>query len=268
MAYWSYAVTKMVAGMCSGPSSRITSSPVLPGICTSRKMRSGCSLRIASTAAAPSAAVPTSSAPSWWRSRSATRSRPSASSSTTRTRSRRSATRRTPEGKPNLGRHAGTLLRWHQGKPLIPTVPPPQPGQRILQSHSTAIRLGRQPERPGIGAVVAHPKHQHVTLRRGLDGDASPLVQLLHPVLDRVLHQRLQHQRRHQRIQRLVSDLLPHIEPALESNLHDVEVAPQQLQLLPERNLRTVLRVQAVPQQLTQPCDHPPHSSRIALHQR
>jgi hypothetical protein len=36
-----------------GPISRTTSMPVLPGICTSRKTRSGCSERTASTAAVP-----------------------------------------------------------------------------------------------------------------------------------------------------------------------------------------------------------------------
>src|SRR3712207_7521120 len=38
---WSYAVTKIVAGIASGPISRTTSSPVMIGICTSRKTRSG-----------------------------------------------------------------------------------------------------------------------------------------------------------------------------------------------------------------------------------
>src|SRR5687767_9283720 len=68
------------------PMSRTTSSPVLPGICTSRKTRSGLRFRMASTAATPLSISPTILTPFAAWSISAMRWRASGSSSTMRTR--------------------------------------------------------------------------------------------------------------------------------------------------------------------------------------
>ena len=57
------------------------------------------------------------------------------------------------------------------------------------------------------------------------------------PVPDRVLHERLQHQVRHQRIPRIGIDLERNRESILESDLLDLDVVRQQLELLRERDL-------------------------------
>ena len=145
MAYWSYAVTNTVAGMDSGPTWRITSSPVTPGIRTSRNTRSGLSLRIAVTASSPLSAVPTTSTPASRRSRSSSRTRPSGSSSTMSTRRGGSAIDHALDAdrQPHLGHHAAGRGR-REREALPRPIQPLQPGNRVADPHA---RRGRRPTR-------------------------------------------------------------------------------------------------------------------------
>src|SRR3954468_24477450 len=196
----SYAVTNTVVGMAAGPMVRTTSSPDMPGICTSRNTRLGANDRIASTAETPSPIMPTSSTPRSFRSRPATRRRPRASSSTISTRSGGcSGIASTPAwgrgviGEANL--HEGAPARNRgQCKSLARSIQLREASAGIRQPYALTHFLGRPP------AVVAHGKHEVAIVARGAHGHAPDGLHLSEPVPKRVFDEWLEHEIRDKRV--------------------------------------------------------------------
>jgi len=91
-------------------------------------------------------------------------------------------------------------------------------------------------------AAVSGSGHDHVTWR-GARSDAMS---------DRVLHERLQHEIRHECISRVGIDPEVHRQPILKSDLLDLNVVREQLELFGERDLLLACAAERHPQQLTQ----------------
>jgi hypothetical protein len=87
-------------------------------------------------------------------------------------------------------------------------------------------------------------------------------------VLQGVFHQRLQDEIRHQRVLEAPGDPDVDLEPSLETDLHDLEIAPQEDDFLRQGHLGRVRPFERGTQELGQARDHAPHAFRVALHQR
>src|SRR6266566_6904676 len=187
----SYAVTNTVVGMSAGPMVRTTSSPLMPGICTSRNTRSGASDRIASTAETPSPIMPTISTPRSFRTRPATRRRPRGSSSTISTRSGgysgiacAPALGRRVIGEANLNERAPAFIRV-QRKPLARSIELRESSTRIRQTYTFTHRVRR------AAAVVAYREHEVAVVAHGAHRDAPDGLHQREPVPKRVFDERL-----------------------------------------------------------------------------
>src|SRR5712671_6661760 len=179
--------------MSTGPMVRTTSSPDMPGICTSRNTRSGANDRIASTAETPSPIMPTISTPGSFRTRPATRRRPSGSSSTISTRSGGGgcsgiacapALGRRVIGEANLHERAPAFIRV-QRKSLARSIELREASARIRQTYTFTHRVRR------AAAVVAYCEHEVAVVAHGAHRDAPDGLHLREPVPKRVFDERL-----------------------------------------------------------------------------
>src|SRR6266850_2778986 len=178
----SYAVTNTVVGMSAGPIVRTTSSPVMPGIFTSRNTRSGANDRIASTAETPSPIMPTISTPRSFRSKPATRLRPRGSSSTISTRSGgcsdiacAPALGRRVIGQANLHEGAAAFSRG-QRKSLARSIQLREASARIRQAYAFTHWVR------GPAAVVAHREHEIAIVAHDTDSNAPDALHVREPV--------------------------------------------------------------------------------------
>src|SRR5262245_16906210 len=95
--------------------------------------------------------------------------------------------------------------------------------------------------------------------------DSTRFLRRGYAVLQRILDERLKDEIRHERVARSIVDAQRDLEPSLKTNLHDVEVPLQQLQLSLERHLLFRRLLQRVTKELAQPSDHPANAFRIAI---
>src|SRR5205085_3140890 len=223
----SYAVTNTMVGIAAGPMVRTTSSPVMPGICTSRNTRSGASDRIASTAETPSPIMPTISTPGSFRTRPATRRRPRGSSSTISTRSGGGggsgdgcsgiaggpALGRGVIGEANLHESAAALIRV-QGKSLARSIQLREASARIRQTYAFTHWV-RRPV-----AVVAHREHQVSIVAHGAHSHAPDGLHLRQPVPKRVFDEGLEHEIRDEGAVERRIGLDGHLQLALKAHFH------------------------------------------------
>src|SRR5687768_2532919 len=263
--------------MSSAPISRTTSSPVFPGIWTSRKTRSGLSDRTASTAAAPLSTLATMSTPPSAASRSSTRWRASGSSSTMRTRiGRRSAMMALGGRWCRFGVEVGRgVVRQHdlrdgpafgrpvQRQPLVGAVELLETRARVAEPDAPTSRRRLGAHGLGgvhAGAVVPHGDHDIIAGAASAELDAALPFDLAYPVHDRVLDERLQDEVGHERVHHVVVDVLVDRESTLKADLHDVQVQLKQLELAGERDLLLVRSLERHSQELAQARDHAPHA--------
>src|SRR5437762_12319753 len=264
----SYAVTNTMVGMSAGPMVRTTSSPVMPGICTSRNTRSGASDRIASTAETPSPIMPTISTPGSFRTKAATRRRPSGSSSTISTRSGgcsgiacAPALGRGVMGKATLRDSAAALIRV-QRKSLARSIQLREASARIRQTYAFTHWVRRP------AAVVAHREHQVAIVAHGVHSHAPDGLHLRQPVPKRVFDERLEHEIRDEgAVERRVG-LDGHLQLSLKAHFHDVEIPTQHLELTSEGDLLVVALAEGVAEEIAEPRDHAARAGRVLFHER
>src|SRR5947199_2582068 len=264
----SYAVTNTVVGMSAGPIARTTSSPVMPGICTSRNTRSGARDLIASTAETPSPIMPTISTPRSFRSSPATRRRPSGSSSTISTRSGSCSgivcgppLRRGVIREANL--HQGAAAFADRERESVPrAVQLREPRARIRQAYAFAHRARR------AATVVAHREHDFAVIPRGAHLYPTRCLHLREPVPKGVFDQWLENEIRDERVVERRLGIDGHIQLTLKANFHDVQISPHHLELAGERDLLLVAIAEGVAQEVAEPRDHPARPRRILIHER
>ena len=86
-------------------------------------------------------------------------------------------------------------------------------------------------------------------------------------MLDGVFDQRLQDEAGHESITRVFVHLDLDLELPLKSDLHDLEIALQKLDLLGQHDLVLISAIECVAEQLTKSRNHAPHSAGVALNQ-
>src|SRR5882672_3330379 len=264
----SYAVTNTVVGMSAGPIVRTTSSPVMPGICTSRNTRSGANDRIASTAKTPSPIMPTISTPRSFRTRPATRRRPRGSSSTISTRSGgwsgiacAPALGRRVIGQANLHEGAAAFSRG-QRKLLARSIQLREASARIRQAYAFMHFLRRP------AAVVAHREHEVAIVAHDAHSNAPDSLHQREPVPKRVFDERLEHEIRDERVVERRLGLDGHLQLVLKAHFHNVQIQSQHLELAGERDFLLVAFTEGVAQEIAEPRDHAARAGRVLIHER
>src|SRR4051812_18904515 len=106
--------------------------------------------------------------------------------------------------------------------------------------------------RPFTDAVVDDAQLQPVAASGRGDDHATWRGARCNAVTDRVLDERLQHEIRHERISRVGVDPEVDRQPILETDLLDLDVVREQLELLGERDLLLARAAERHAQQLTQ----------------
>src|ERR1051326_1184840 len=230
-----------------------TSSPGARGICTSRKTTSGFKLRMASIASTPSPAVPTTSTFGSCARRSAMCCRASSSSSTISTRSVRSA----------MGVIRHDDLRDRAAVLGIAQCERCAAAVELFEPRACVAEADAGGRAAHAGAVVAHADDDAVAVAPRDDLDDPRLA-----VLERVLHDRLEDEMRHERVERVGRDVAHRAQASLKADLHDLDVAVEQLHLLAQRHLARGARVDGAAEELAEARDHLARAGGIALDHR
>src|SRR6267378_2550558 len=231
-AYWSKAVTNTMAGARSTPTSRSTSNPSSSGICTSRNTRSGATSRIAAAASRPFAHSAATTISGSAASRCRMPSRPASSSSTINVR----------------------ISRVHHFERRLIAVQLLQARAGVGEAHAAVFRAledGNEP-RP----IVPDREVEAAVDTPGADQEPTYGAARRDPVTNRVFDERLEDQIGHLGVERFGLGVHHRFEAVPEPNLLDVEVAPQELQLLLQRHLLRTRTVEHPPQQVAEPCQH------------
>src|SRR5438105_9437368 len=220
---------------------RATSNPVSPGICTSRKTRSGCSLSIVVSASMPFPAWPITSTPPTCPSKYPSSSLASCSSST------RTARRSMLRGYPFRNRQQRYLDAG--GCPLpglareldlaVRAVDGPQALVDVAQADAAAVGA-LEPVFDHVGAhaqpIVVDLDNRVAVPGGRADRDPSAADFSREPVFDRVLHERLQEHARHDDIQRIDADLLVDFQLRSEAHDFDVQILVDRFELFAQRD--------------------------------
>src|SRR5438093_1150188 len=246
---------KIVSGICSAPMSWTTSNPVFPGICTSRNTRSGLTRRIVSTASSPVVAIPAISMPFSFARRSSIRWRASGSSSAITTRNVSAMHRnhdrgnRSAAGSRSQSQRSGAAVQLRQTRACVR-----QADSRRLDAHSRAVV----------------PHCQNETAPVPMRGDVDPPLPCrpADAMLECILHDWLQHQAGHGNLQSVRIDLHLHAEASLKTDLHDVDIPLQKIELLPQRHGLRPTAVDRIAEKIAQSGDHASHAGRIAFYER
>src|SRR5579864_4075846 len=214
-----------VTGIRSTPCTRITPRPSRPGICTSRKTRSGFSVTRARTASRPSRHSPTTTMSACGAKSCRMPRRASGSSSTIN--ARISPTGGLQETEGDTHRRPGSATRRtleHEG--CARAVQGGEPLPRIREAHALrAGALGRP--RP----IISHGQHQLVFFSPRLDPQQRGLDPPRQAVPDGVLHQRLENEVRDGGAAEVVGYPDLGAQAIREADLLDGEVLTHELQL-------------------------------------
>src|SRR5262245_3032904 len=276
MAYSSNAVANTTCG-CGPSRARSTSKPFMPGICTSRKTRSGRRSWIICTASTPLDASPMTSTPPTRARKPDSRSRDSFSSSTTSARMSpltlppvgrsppcaRRLRRRAPlgvgrsrglldrEAEPDDGAASGNALDLRE---MVRAVQALQALAQVAQADAAIVDLIqdalRHPE-----TVVADRECQQLPVDGGVDRHRSDAELARQAVLHRVLHQRLQDQVRDELAETQRVDASLDAQALVESRALDVEVRGRDPELLLERDELLLGAVQDVAEDVSEALD-------------
>ena len=119
----------------------------------------------------------------------------------------------------------------------------------------------------GARAVVGHAELEPAVRPARTDHHAAARRPRADGVLERVLHQRLQQERRHRRVVQPGRDVPAHLEPVAEAGLLDLQIEPQESQLLLQRRLLPVAVEQRHPQEIGELHDHPSRRGGIVADQ-
>src|SRR5206468_4308282 len=138
---------------------------------------------------------------------------------------------------------------------------------RACVAHADARAARARAATFGEWRVVLDTQNELATVDSAPKRDSSDTLDLPDTVLDRVLHDRLQNEIRHKRVHRALLNVSRDLEPPLEADLHDLQIATKEVELLSEGNLLLARPLDRVPQQFAQSRDHAPHATRIALDQ-
>src|SRR5262249_13217957 len=246
MAYSSNAVAKTICG-AAPRSARSTSNPSMPGICTSRKTRSGRCSSINRTASTPSCASPTSSTPPTRERNARSRSRASFSSSTTSVRMPPAVTRRLRRANlSEVGRSRGLLHREpqpHDGAAsraaldlgqVIRPVQALEARSQVAQPDAARIDL-REHRLRHAEPVVADRQREELAVHVRVDRHRADAALARQAVLDGVLDQRLQDEVRDELAKAAGVDVGLHAQALVEAGALDVEVRTRHLEFLGQR---------------------------------
>ena len=115
---------------------------------------------------------------------------------------------------------------------------PVQPGQPILGvCHPNAIAVPQRNPWRQSGSIIRDFEHQRIAFPPSADLDPPGVGTVFHPVPDRVLRQRLEHEAGNHRVEQLGANVHCDREAVAEAHPHDVEVAGEESQLIPEQHL-------------------------------
>src|SRR5258708_1850367 len=263
---------KTIIGRRSSRRALNTSKPSMPGICTSRNIRSGLLSRTAITASGPLACSPTTSMSRSLCSISRTRRRASRSSSTISARIAPPSSTGSTRGLISGCVHG---MEWHfqrndrsafpsiaQLQNMILAVQPRQPRPRIGQA-DPVFSVRRETR-----SIVSNLYTQSAAVPFARNPDAPRLDFYSDSMPDGILHNGLQDQVGHMRRQRGGRDFEIYREPVLETGQLDVQVAAQKLQLLLQRDLLVIGIVERKPQEISQSRHHPVGRFHVRMQQR
>src|SRR6266568_4897317 len=211
----------MIAGMCCAPTAPTTPNPSSSGIWMSRKTRSIPSCSSAWTASRPWRASPTTTMSGSYFSSRRMPFRAAGSSSTISTRIR---AEQLGEAVPNIG----------EAEPA-----PVRVSVAAIEPSSVVAHREQQP--------AVHPAGRHDDPAAGGSGrDAVP---------QRILDERLEDEVGHAGVERFVVHCEHYLETVAEADLLDLQVAPQERELLPEGNHLRRDVVEHRPQQVSEARD-------------
>src|SRR5712692_9726342 len=225
----------MVAGMASAPIASTTSRPLLAGIWTSRKTRSGFVRRMISIASSPVEAVPATSIPRSRANRSSMRWRARGSSSAMTT--RRSAMHRYSNGCYSAAIRSGGQSERGGGS------------VELLQPRAGVAQADAPLPLPHARPIVSDRQHQPAAVAARLDFDLPVARRPAGAVLERILDDRLQDQARNRNVERPGIDFRRRPQAPLKADLHDLDVPLEKFELLAQRNCRAATAVDGVAQQ-------------------
>src|SRR5690348_16206868 len=101
--------------------------------------------------------------------------------------------------------------------------------------------------------IVLDAEYELAALDSPMDRNLAHALDLADAVFDRVLDNWLQDEVGHQRLECALLHISGDLQSALEANLHDLEIAPQQVELFAHRDLLLARSIDRVSQQLAQP---------------
>src|SRR6185312_3744066 len=270
-AYWSYAVTNTISGNVCGSSARASASPVMESIWMSRNSRCGGCARKASRALrlSPNSPRTCKSGSRAQHSRSVRRAVGSSSTITTSIWVHGSGDRlrvtgcfearlvpvmqlrQTDLGNPDTGFQLPGLEHRALTKLYC------KPFAHVAQSNSLAPsgRIGRY--------CIDHTQSQGLVLARDLHADHDRTGVIGQSMDDGILHQRLQNQARNPPLRQVLGTGNPHGQSVREALLLQLQVEPDELQLIAQPGKLPLARVQQPAQQVPELHHHRLRRGRI-----